>query len=125
MIGKVPTPVIGPVFVVPKPTFLISKNSSSIFKISFGLIDDIPVSERYVAPTPIVDPPLFSRLNANGVYINGYWVTPSIVISDFSSFFFISSLWRFPDPTFVNVNPIPLPPAVPVNLNWSLVTLIA
>ena len=89
------------------------------------MIDDIPESDRKVTPAPIVPPPLFSKLNDNGVYISGYWVTPSIVINDFSSFFFISNLWRFPDPLSVKVNPIPLPPAVPVNLKVSFVNLMA
>ena len=123
--GTVPIPLIGPDVVVPNPTFWISRNSSSTLRISLGLIEEIPESDMKETAAPIVVPPLFSKLNVNGVYANGYWVTPSIVISAFSSFFFISSLWRFPVPTSVNVNPIPLPPAVPVNLNVSLESLIA
>ena len=47
--GTVPIPVIGPAAVVPKPTLLISKYSSLTLKISLGLIEEIPESERYIS----------------------------------------------------------------------------
>ena len=90
--GYVPTPEIGPTGRVPNPTLRISRNSSSNFTISLGFIDEIPESDKNVNPAPIVEV-LFARVYDNGVYIKGYWVTPSTVINAFSSFFFISSLW--------------------------------
>ena len=51
-----PTPVIGPIAVVPNPTFLTFTYSSLILKISSGPIVLIPLRAKYVDAVPIWPP---------------------------------------------------------------------
>ena len=90
--GNVPIPVIGPRTFVDNPTLSIRIISLSTFAKSLGRIDEIPERPIKVTAAPIVEA-LLSNLKFSGVYVIGYWLTPSTVIKAFSSFFFISSLW--------------------------------
>ena len=95
-----PVSVIGPTFVVPKPTFVICMNSSFTLITSSEVIDEIPVKLNMVS--------LFVMLNSNSVVIGvnaiGVWITPSIDINAFSFFLNISNSWAFPTPVPVIVN---------------------
>ena len=95
--------VIGPILVVPNPTLIIPIYSLSIFRMSFGIIVDIPLKANTEESALILP----SKVYDIGVNCNGYWTTLSIVINDFSSFLSISSWCALPLPYEVNVTPIP------------------
>ena len=104
--------MIGPIDVVPKPTFCTSTYSSPIFNKSVGFTVVIPLKDinswlEFIDSSNVYD--IFE-------YDKGYCTIPLRLISVFSIFFFIVSLWAFPAPVLVNVNPIPLL-FVPVILN--------
>ena len=63
--------VIGPILVVPNPTFTISIYSLSILRIFLGDIVDIPLRANIVDPI-LICPPFPDKVCDIGVYINGY-----------------------------------------------------
>ena len=92
--------------VVPNPTFITFTYSSSIPKISFASIVDIPLKANVVEVVLIL-PPLPLKEWLTGVNIKGYCTTLSIEINDFSFFFAISNWWAFPSPRPTNVTAVP------------------
>jgi len=98
--------VIGPILVVPKPTFITPTYSSSIFRIFNGFTVEIPLNEKIVAVVEI-PPPLPDSELSIFVYIKGYCTILSKVIIVFSTFFTIENWWAFPSPGDVKVTADP------------------
>ena len=112
---KTPVFVIGPTFVVPKPTLLTFTISSSIFNKSLITIDEIPAKDNIVVDIdtwPLTFP---DNVVVIGVNVIGDCITLSRVIRVFSFFLNIVNWCLFPDPTELNV--IGDPPLVVDNWN--------
>ena len=120
--GKVPKPLIGPVWVVPNPTFVILINSSSIFKISWRLMVDIPDKLKIVDAVPM-DPVLLANWWTISVWAIGCWTKPSIVINALVNDLDIANWWSLPSPTSTKVTA--LPPLVVDIENISSLSFIA
>ena len=105
-IGIEPVPEIGPTFVVPIPTLVISKISLSTFIKSVIFKSAIESNLNIDCPIPI-DPPFPKSVNVKFDLAIGLWTIPSNDITAFVRALLISNWWVLPSPASVNVTADP------------------